>query len=178
MIRRSTLFGGALALAIIAAPVEIASAQSAPSAQPAPGEHPALRLPRPAVSLIVERFLATCIDNAGDEAAQRAAGQRLGITWPFRLTVAERNGSSQCVLVSTIADGETTQSLGAVLEAALQRRGPARITYAESARVGVRLDGELTSAGRPFAFTGNVATSGAPMPTAVLILFNRPRSPQ
>jgi hypothetical protein len=150
-----------LVAGLLAAPA-IAQEQRGPTAEQL--------LQRPSVTEIVSRWVATCVDHAGNRAAQSDTARQSGLTWPYMLIQrTDDDLGDVCGLVSTVAAGDDTAALQAAVRSALTSRHAVELPQTDG-----YLDGTVRLAGRRYRIIGNIdQQSGQPLPTAVIVLSTR-----
>jgi hypothetical protein len=147
-----------------------ATAQSKPpSAAPTPAPRPGVQMPTnmPTARDAISRWLAICIENAGNPGAQRRAGQRAGIAMPYMLQVEEGSEiGDTCGIVTIAVPGTTMQDTLALLRTELGRRGTIEL-FPEGGYFG----GNLSLNRRQFRVIGIVQQndSGTGMTFAVIL---------
>ncbi len=143
------------------------------AAQKLDGPTPEQLLERPAATEIVRRWVDICVAHAGDRSAQELSARRMGLDWPYMLmTPNDAERGQTCALVSTVAAGDDTATLGLAIASALSRREGFEIGAEEN-----YMRGFVTVNGLRYLILANIdRQQGEPLPTAVLSLSRNPRN--
>lgn len=162
MIMRASFVATVGALAAMFATPALADEQRGPTREQL--------LQRPPASEIVSRWVATCVDHAGDAAAQARVARASGLTWPYQFVQRpDPELGEVCGLVSTVAAGDDTSALQQAVLAALS---PRHVT--EVSEGGGYIGGHVTVSGHRYRILGNIDQQpGEALPTAVIILSSR-----